>query len=92
MARYEGPLDIAYKLLEKERDAKQYKCVRLLTGKYEGREGVCKGVTVSETYDKRLCFTYCIYVLRADAESTFDVLNTDGESRAFRPQEEFEWI
>lgn len=92
VAKYNGPLEAATRLLERERQSKKYRKVILLAGKYKGREGVCKDITISETLHHGIALHYCIYVLRADARSTHDVLNTDGESRSFRPQEEFKWI
>ena len=58
---------------------------RLLTGKYAGRECSIEGVIP----DAEEGFLYLCYVQRADGRGA---LNTDGESRAYRPAREFELL
>lgn len=90
MARYDGILEAATRFLENERKTSKDRSVRLLTGHFKGREGVCTGVTIDEQHSGRgLQLLYCIYVLRADGTG---ILNTIPASRSYRPQEDFEWI
>lgn len=59
--------------------------VKLKVGRYKDREGVIKGVSTSSRHG--LC--YCIYVYR---KGTTEILNSDGESRQYRPWSEFELL
>lgn len=64
----------------------QGRMVRLKKGKYEGRLGRLEGICLDENQG----LLFCIYVVRVDDPGV--VLNTDGESRMYRPRDEFEFM
>lgn len=58
------------------------KIVTLKTGKYKGRKARIEGCIPCHKHG----FVFCCYVLRKDGS----ILNTDGQSRQYRPRVEFE--
>lgn len=64
--------------------------VRLLVGKYAGREAVITEVAFDPFRRSERAWTYCCMVARHDGSDRH--LNTDGESRSYRPPSEFEII
>lgn len=61
--------------------------VKILSGKYAGREAIIDGVTFDVHRAKWL---FCCMVLRADGSG--EILNTDGESRMYRGWDDFSEI
>ena len=83
-----------YEELKKEREQRKGSRVRILVGKYAGREAICRSVIFEEDYhNQNFSFMYCVPPLRIrpPADDQYDVLN-DGEARMYRHPEEFEWI
>ena len=64
--------------------------VRILVGKYAGREAVITEVHFDPFRKPERAWTYCCYVQRNDGSGKH--LNSDGESRCYRPTNEFEII
>ena len=89
MARYEGPLDLAYRFLEGERERREGELAVLTTGKYVGYVARCKRVFIEE-HDNRLQFYYWFDVYRKDGDGLLD--NAPGELRRARSRDEFKWI
>ena len=75
-------------VLKRKRSEHKNQLVRMVTGKYSGRIGVCWTLHL-QTRGEEVYFSYMIYVLRRDGT---DVLNTDGPSRSFWREEDFEWL
>ncbi len=71
--------------VKKANGAMMGRTVRLTVGRYKGRLGRIGGVTTD-----RDRLTYLVLVLRADGSG--EILNTDGESRTYRPLSQFEVV
>lgn len=81
--------DLTYHQAHIENIVKMYRdeymgvLVKLTRGKYQGRTAKIKGIIADDSRILFLCM-----VLRADGKG---VLNSDGETRTYRPREEFEY-
>lgn len=64
--------------------------VRVLVGKYAGREAVITEVHFDPFRKTERAWTFCCMVQRSDGSGKH--LNADGESRCYRPPSEFEVI
>ena len=89
MAKYEGPLDVAYRMLENEREGRKDELAVLVGGKYDGYVARCYHVLIDECKG-RLQFLYWFNVYRKDGDGYLD--NAPGELRRARTEEEIRWI